>query len=119
MQDRNLSDEQAKAIAATDGIIGVLLCPLYLRAGRIRGTLDDFIRNVRHLTNLVGADHVAIGSDLDGWLWPVREIRDISDYERIAESLVYSGFSSSDVELIMGESLVRMLERFDTSIGKV
>ncbi len=111
--ERNLEAQQAKAIAESGGVVGVLLCPWYLQAGRIVGSLTDFTRNVAYFSSLVGCEHVAIGSDLDGWLWPVREVRHIADYELIEEALVRMGFHSSEVKLIMGENLVNMLERFD------
>ena len=115
LRDRNLSEEQSKAIASTDGVIGVILCPFYLKNWTFSAGLNEFIRNISYFVNLVGAEHVTIGSDLDGWLWPVREIRDITDYELINNALVKTGFSSNEVNLIMGESFVRMLERFDVS----
>src|SRR6185436_3869018 len=48
LRDRNLSADQAKAISDTGGVIGVIFCPFYLRAWRIRGTLDDLMRNISY-----------------------------------------------------------------------
>jgi membrane dipeptidase len=117
LRDRNLQVDQVKAIAKTGGVIGVMFCPFYLRAWRIVGTLEDLMRNISYFADIVGPEHVALGSDLDGGLWPVREIRDIRDYELVAEALLRTGFSSSDTELIMGENLVRMFERFDQALA--
>ncbi len=113
LKDRNLSAEQVKAIAKTGGLVGVIFCPFYLRAWRIRGTLDDVMLNVSYFADLVGPEHVCLGSDLDGGLWPPSDIRDIRDYDRIYEALLRRGFSDSDAGLIMGENLLNMYERFD------
>jgi len=116
LHDRNLNVDQAKAIAQSGGVVGVILCPFYLNAWHLRGSLDDLVRNVSYFVNLIGAEHVTIGSDLDGWLWPVHEIRDISDHGLIPDALERSGMSRSDVDLVVGESLVRMFERIDAKM---
>ena len=113
LRDRNLSADQAKAIAKTGGVIGVIFCPFYLRAWRLRGTLDDLMRNVTYFAEKAGAEHVCLGSDLDGGLWPPREIRDVRDFDLVAEALQRTGFSNAEADNIMGENLVRMFERFD------
>ena len=115
LRDRNLSAGQAKAIAATGGVIGVILCPYYLKKLTFIAGLIEFVKNVAYFADLVGAEHVAVGSDLDGWLWPVRDIGDITGFDRIGDALISSGFGTREIELIMGESFVRMLERFDDS----
>ena len=117
LRDRNLEADQVKAIAKSGGVVGVMFCPFYLRAWRIVGTLEDLMRNISYFADLVGPEHVALGSDLDGGLWPVREIGDIRDYELVAEALLRVGFSSPDTDLIMGENLVRMFERFDATLA--
>jgi len=117
LRDRNVSADQAKAIAASGGVIGVILCPFYLKKWTFSGGITELVRNISYFTELVGPEHVAIGSDLDGWLWPVRGIGDITGYDRIGDALVSSGFGMNEIELIMGESFVRMLDRFDTSLS--
>lgn len=113
LRDRNLSAEQVKAIAKTGGLVGVIFCPFYLRSWRISGSLDDLIMNVSYFADLVGPEHVCLGSDLDGGLWPPREIRDIRDYDLVLEALLRRGFSEPEAGLMMGENLLNMYERFD------
>jgi membrane dipeptidase len=116
LRDRNLTADQAKAIAQTGGLIGVIFCPFYLRAWRIRGSLDDLMRNICYFADLIGPGHVALGSDLDGGLWPPSEIRDIRDYDLLLEALSRAGFGASDIESIMGENLVRLFETVDSQM---
>jgi membrane dipeptidase len=117
LRDRNLSADQAKAISKTGGVIGVIFCPFYLHAWRIRGSLDDLMRNISYFAEHAGAEHVTLGSDLDGGLWPPREIRDIRDYDLVAEALLRTGFTEVQVHDIMGENLVRMYERVDAAMS--
>src|SRR5690606_3643906 len=59
---RNLSDAQLRAVAGTGGVIGIGLWP-----GAVCGeTPGAWARAVRHTADVVGAEHVALGSDWDG-----------------------------------------------------
>lgn len=61
---RNIVDEQARAAAATGGLVGCTLVPYFIVRGR-RPTLDDFIDHISHFADVAGIDHVGIG--LDFW----------------------------------------------------
>jgi membrane dipeptidase len=58
---RNVTDEQAKACAATGGLVGVSGSSAYI------GPADDLahglFRHIDHLVSLVGGDHVGLGTD--------------------------------------------------------
>jgi membrane dipeptidase len=63
---RNKTDEEIKAMAARGGVIGVspksgFLVPNGLAAGT---TIEDYIRHIDYIVNLVGIDHVGIGTDV-------------------------------------------------------
>lgn len=63
--DRNKSDELAKAIADRGGFFGVVIVPGFISEAT-EVTLDDFARHVEHLVNIIGIDHVGIGTDKAG-----------------------------------------------------
>lgn len=61
---RNVGDEQIKQIAARGGVIG--LCPfppMNWRGGEQWPTFDDYLDCIDYVVDLVGIDHVGIGSD--------------------------------------------------------
>lgn len=60
---RNITDEQIKAVAAKGGVVGCSSYPPLVWKGSGRPTLDDFIDCIDYVVNLVGVDHVAIGTD--------------------------------------------------------
>ena len=64
--DRGKSDELARAIADKGGYFGVLIVAGFLQNKRMVTTLDDFADHVEHMVNVMGIDHVGIGSDLTG-----------------------------------------------------
>lgn len=62
--DRNITDEQIKAVAATGGVVGISpYSPFCVTAAGGRPTLADVMRHVRYVADLVGAEHVAVGTD--------------------------------------------------------
>jgi membrane dipeptidase len=58
---RNVTDEQIRAIAARDGVIGMMALTLVVGPER---TLDRLVDHVDHVVALVGGEHVAIGADV-------------------------------------------------------
>jgi membrane dipeptidase len=99
---RNLSDEQLKAIAQTGGVIGIgfwdtAVCGTDARA---------IARAIRYTANLVGVDHVALGSDNDG---AVTAPFDISGVVEITDALLQEGFSDEEIGKIMGRNTLRLL----------
>ena len=63
---RNKSDEAIRAVAATGGTIGLSIYGLFSWDGnpQRRPNLDDFLRHVDHVADLVGHEHLAFGTDL-------------------------------------------------------
>jgi membrane dipeptidase len=71
---RNKTDEHIKAVAARGGLIGITTWSPMLAFDHWP-TLDDFVRQMDYVANLVGIEHVSIGTDhnesadRDEWTW--------------------------------------------------
>jgi membrane dipeptidase len=109
--DRQISDEQIKAIAQRDGIIGTVLDAWMLTPNWQKGvttnagtTLKDLADHIDHICQLVGdARHAAIGSDLDGGFGTEQSPRDldtIADLHKVAPLLAGRGYSDDDIDSI-------------------
>ena len=61
---RNLTDEQIKRVAEMGGVIGINGFPPFVAKKR-RPTLDDLLKHVDHIADLVGIEHVGIGIDFE------------------------------------------------------
>lgn len=59
--ERNITDEQAKACAATGGVIGITGVGIFLGPNDI--SIDAVLRHLDYAVELVGPDHVGIGTD--------------------------------------------------------
>mgnify|MGYP001811986665 FL=1 len=72
-------------------------------------TLDDVLDHFDHVVELVGIDHVGIGSDYDGVGDSLPEgLKDVSAYPNLIEGLLRRGYSEADVRKILGENLLRV-----------
>ncbi len=105
---RNLTDEQLRGIAGTGGVIGVNFHGPFLARGR-RAKLADVVAQVRHLTQVAGIDHVAIGSDFEGDIRPPAELADASRFPRLSAALSQAGFEAGAIRKIFADNALRVL----------
>lgn len=104
--NRNLSDDQLLRIAKTGGVIGIG----FWETASCGRDAKAIARAIRHAVNVVGTDHVALGSDYDGG---VPEPFDISGLVLITEALLDEGFTEPEIKKVMGENALRV---FKTSL---
>ena len=71
--------------------------------------LDIFIDHIEYIINLIGIDFVGIGSDYDGLECLPRGWMDCLDHIKISERLDKRGYSTLDIEKIMGQNFLRVL----------
>ena len=98
---RNISDERVKRIARGGGMIGIAMFKKAVCGTRIK----DTVRSIRHVADLVGVDHVGIGSDFDGAITaPI----DTTGLPLLTEELLSQGFDEGHVAKIMGGNALRV-----------
>ena len=72
-------------------------------------TMADLIANFQHVIDLVGVEHVGIGSDFDGVGDSLPAgMKDVSDYPNLVEALLRHEYSIEDIAKIMGGNLMRV-----------
>jgi membrane dipeptidase len=103
---RNLTDDQLKIIAETGGVAGLNLHKSFVRGGSPK--MKHVVKMVRHMVDVAGVDHVAIGTDYDGGR-PVAPVSDASELPDLAEALVEDGLKPEDVRKIFGKNALRIL----------
>lgn len=99
---RNLSDDELRAVARTNGVIGIGVWETATCGTDVQATA----RAIRYAVSIVGADHVALGSDFDGG---VTSPFDSSGWALLTDALLREGISEQDIHKIMGENVVRVL----------
>ena len=136
---RNKSDKVLKAIAESGGLLGFSMYPFHLKGGP-DCTLDSFCDMIANTADLMGVDHIGLGTDLcqdqpqsvldwmrngrwskemdfgegsksnAGWPRPLTWFQDNRDFPAIIEGLRKKGFSKTDVHKIMGLNWLKQLE---------
>ena len=101
---RNLSDRHIRAVAERGGIIGIGLWESVVCGSTAAATAEA----MRHVADLVGTEHVALGSDYDG---TVSVPFDATGLPLLTEALLNEGFAPSEIEQIMGGNVRRVLHR--------
>jgi membrane dipeptidase len=108
---RNLTDDQARALAATGGVLGVDFFPGHVARDRKSGALTDAVDHVDHWIRLVGPDHVGFGGDFDGIPSTLKGVEDARAYPRILAALAARGHDAATLSKVAGENWLRVLAR--------
>lgn len=100
--NRNLTDEQIRAIADTGGVVGIG----YWDTAVCEMTPSAVVDAIEHVVSVGGIGAVGLGSDFDG---SVEVGWDTSEVAVITDELMARGYSESDIAAIMGGNSLRML----------
>jgi membrane dipeptidase len=122
--NRQFSDEMIKALIARGAVIGGVFDAWMLSPGWIRGkstpkernvTLATLLDHMDHICQLAGnADHIGIGSDLDGAFGKEQcpsDLDSIADLQKIPTLLQQRGYSPVDIEKVMHGNWLRFLKK--------
>jgi microsomal dipeptidase-like Zn-dependent dipeptidase len=101
-ENRNLSDEEIRGVAFTGGLIGIG----YWEGAVCSTAPGDIAKAMRHVRDLVGIEHVGLGSDFDGY---VTTRFDTSQLLQVTQALMNEGFSDDEIRAVMGGNLLRIL----------
>jgi len=100
--NRNLTDDEVRGVARTGGVIGIgywegAVCSTDPRAAA---------KAMKHVRDLVGIQHVALGSDYDG----ATTVRfDTSQLTQVTQALLDEGFTAQEIRAVMGENALRVI----------
>ena len=72
------------------------------------GTLEEVVDHIDHVVNLVGIDHVGLGSDYDGVTGLPEGLEDVSTYPNLITELLRRNYSEEDISKILGGNALRV-----------
>jgi len=110
---RQLNDDQIKAVAERDGVLGLAFDAWMIVPGWVRGTttpetagvtIEDAVNHIDHICQLLGnTKHVGIGTDLDGGFGTEQSPQDlntIADIRKVFDILKTRGYSDDDITAV-------------------
>lgn len=132
---RNKTDEQIKALAEKGGVIGITeYSPICELQRGVRPDVDDYLKHVDYVVDLVGVDHVGLGLDIDETSSPgywdlfsstypelsgnysfierrAKDLDCITKVPNITLGLVGRGYSDSEIQKILGLNFLRVFKQ--------
>lgn len=120
---RNLDDEQIKAIAKQGGLVGILALPERVKEGE--ADIEDMLKHMDYIINLIGIDHMALGMDFVKYDGPrtlkdrhhplhkdplIKGFEEIEDLPNLIEGLQRHGYTDDDIRKILGGNYLRVLK---------
>lgn len=89
--ERNLQDSQIKALMARGGVIGLTFVPWFIEDGKHSNAAvrpESLLRHIDHICSLGGVNHLAFGSDFDGFAPKIKELSDARDIPYLIDLLL-------------------------------
>lgn len=133
---RNRTDEQIQALAQNGGVLGLSFMHKYVGGGDTKPTVDDLVRHIDYVAELVGIDYVGLGPDhFEGQVWTdpgcdpapgyyegtyfgvsegsafVEGLEDITKLPAVTEALMKRGYADEDIKKVLGENLLRVYKQ--------
>ncbi len=106
---RNLTDDQMRALAAKGGVMQVTLYNGFLRTDG-KASVVDAIEHLNHAVNVMGIEHVGIGTDFDGD-GGVPGCASASELINFTRRLLRESYSEVDIQRIWGGNFLRVMEQ--------
>jgi membrane dipeptidase len=123
---RNLSDEQIRAVAERDGVIGLNFLGMFITARPSEATVDMLADHAAHIASVAGVRSLCLGPDYADYLmdamqeWLTRDdlpadtlafargAETVNELEVVVEGFLRRGFSDDDMRGILGENALRV-----------
>lgn len=105
---RNLTDDQLRALAKHGGVAHITLYHGFLRNDSQEATVMDAIAHLEHAINVMGIEHVGLGTDFDGD-GGIRGLADSSELINFTLHLLRRRYSERDIARIWGGNWLRVM----------
>ena len=113
--DRNLTDQQLKAIAQRGGLVGLVSAARFIHVEPGQNTAANLAKHGRYIADLIGVQHVCLGLDymdfLEGYQRNGIDLDNASESQNLLDAMRAEGFSEKELEAIAWDNMVRFLKR--------
>ena len=106
---RNLTDDQMKALAQKGGVAQVTMYNGFLRSDG-KATILDAVEHLNHMVNIMGIEHVGIGTDFDGD-GGIPGMANASEVINFTRRLLQERYSEEQIQMIWGGNFLRVMEQ--------
>ena len=118
---RNLTDDQMRALAQAGGVAQVTLYPGFLVKSDVsdvrEATILDAIEHLNHMVNVMGIEHVGIGTDFDGD-GGIRGCASASELINFTRHLLRERYTEEQIQMIWGGNFLRVMKKVQAYVPK-
>lgn len=109
---RNMSDDMIKAFASRGCVMGINYAAAFLEEEpedktHFMSTVDNMIKHIQYIKDLVGIDYIGLGSDFDG-ISQNLEMKDASQLNKLESAMISAGFSKEEIEKVFYKNVLRV-----------
>ena len=108
--DRNLTDEQLRALAKNGGVAQLCLLDAYIHKDPKAASVCDAAEHLDHMIKVAGIDHVGIGTDFDGG-GGLQGCKGDNDLINLTIKMIEKGYTEEDLRKIWGGNLLRVMKQ--------
>lgn len=112
---RNLTDDQLRALAKHGGVTHITLYHGFLRNDSQEATVMDAIAHLEHAIDIMGIEHVGLGTDFDGD-GGIRGLADSSELINFTLHLLRRRYSDRDIARIWGGNWLRVMAQVQNNL---
>ncbi|PNY20472.1 Dipeptidase [Tolypocladium capitatum] len=122
---RNVKDHVLELVKRRNSLVMVNINPGFISCKNVgnenglpetdyeHSNLDQIVKHIMHIGDLVGYDHVGIGTDFDGIEYVPDGFRDVTNYPDLVAALLKTGVSDSDAAKVVSRNLLRVWREVD------
>ena len=118
---RNLTDDQMRALAQAGGVAQVTLYPGFLVKSDVsdvrEATILDAIEHLNHMVNVMGIEHVGIGTDFDGD-GGIRGCASASELINFTRHLLRERYTEEQIQMIWGGNFLRVMKKVQAYVPR-
>jgi membrane dipeptidase len=106
---RNVDDDQIRAVAERDGVVGVMVHRGFLTSPSRNARAEHVARHIAHVVKVGGTSCAALGTDYDGFIIPPPDLRTVSQLGNLMPALADAGLTAWQVEQVLGANSLRVM----------
>ncbi|WP_423363879.1 membrane dipeptidase [Mycoplasma sp. P36-A1] len=119
---RNLTDELIIKIAESNGVIGMNAFGVFVSENEDNPTIDELIKHINYIKNLVGIDYIALGFDHMDYLdeiedvdvnatkYYIDDLQNQKDSQNLINALYKEGYTKEEIDKIAYQNFDRVLK---------
>ncbi len=109
---RNVPDPILRRLPENGGVVMIVFYPPFVEQGG-PATLSDVADHIEHVRDLIGADHVGLGSDFDGIPVVAEGLEDVSTFPALIAELSRRGWTEAELRKAAGENVLRVMREVE------